>query len=97
MFTIKIRQKISNPVEPIEGLDETRAQLSVARMIMPNSTPYIRRRPNALGQVSLVVSDVLMRELEMKDNLLSKPTKQNHADDNACTCRGLEGLVHRVR
>jgi hypothetical protein len=52
--TIKMRQKINSPVEPMAGLEETREQQRVAPMIMASSTPYIRRRPNTLGRERLV-------------------------------------------
>lgn len=47
-----IRQKMSKPVEPIAGLEEMRQQQSVARMMIPNSTPYMRRLPKPLVELS---------------------------------------------
>jgi hypothetical protein len=51
-LTMMMRQKIRRPVDPIAGLEEIRAQQSVAMIMMANSTPYIRRRPKPLGVVS---------------------------------------------
>lgn len=45
-LTIITRQKVNSPVELIDWLGLASAQLRVEKMMIPNSIPYIRLRPN---------------------------------------------------
>ena len=59
MHTMTTRQKISKPVALIDGLDDIRAQLNVPTRMIPNSTPYIVRRPYVL--ISMVSKHNFLR------------------------------------
>lgn len=45
---MRTRQKIKRPTKLMDGLEETKAQLNVPKMMMASSMPYMRRRPSAL-------------------------------------------------
>lgn len=53
--TIRTRQNSNRPAEPMDGLLEAKAQLKVPKMIIANSTPYIRLRPRALHYSSATI------------------------------------------